>query len=267
MIQDILNATDKFKWVLLLLPGILTAACIGLVTDVFKLTELQIFLAGSLMSIPLLLLVSAGLYLILAGANVVARGINRFTTLTVPIPRLKVQTFWVMTYCLALLASPVAGANFAVVLERDLLHRAASTLTFFGLLDSESLWSPIERLRYANTRGSLTGHQPDAPDVLDNRPPIPGRKSPSRTGDAYFEVYLKSNQAVFVGFPRLYARRGVESEIYLSPACEVRSDSSQMVHVAGPGVVIKEREIAFVKLIDRQERNSGAEHPCIGQLK
>ena len=256
MLERALEATDKYKWVLLLLPGILTIGCLGLVTNILKLTELQIFLLGSLISIPMLLLVGSVLYLGLAILYFVVWFANSFTTLTLRAPQVREQTFWIAVYCLAVFLSPIVGANLAVLLERDALHRAASAITFIGKLDASSIWSPLERLRYSNTNGLLSESE-----GLDGRTPIPGRKSASRTGDVYFEIHLKGGEGVFVGWPRAYGLRGAESEIYLSPACEIR-EKQLLSAVAGPGVVIKEREIAFVLLVDRKDRIWGKEHEC-----
>jgi hypothetical protein len=257
MLEKALEVADKFKWVLLLLPGILAAACLGLVANVLKLTELQIFLLGCLFSIPLLLLVSTVLYSALLLLNIIAVAINYFTTLTFSPPRIKASTFWFAAWCLALFVAPVAGVNLAILFERDGLHRAASAIAFAGRLDADSIWPPLERLNYANT----VGFHNLPPPSLDGRPLIPDLKQPSRTGDALFEIHLKTGEVAFVGWPRLYGPRGTESEIYLSPACQVQRGGTLSI-VAGPGVVIKEREIAFVTLVDRQHRTSNMEHDC-----
>lgn len=237
------------------LPGILTVACVGLVTNVLKLTELQIFFLGSVFSIPLMLLIGAALYLLLAAARGFARIVNYLTTLTLPVLSVGERSFWITAYCLAIFLSPVIGTNIAVLLERDDLHRAASSMAIVGRLDAGSIWSPLERLRYASSN-ALIGE----PDGLDSRPPIPGRKWSSWTGDVYFEVHMK-DKSVFVGWPRAYGPRGSESEIYLSPACEVH-EKQPLTAVAGPGVVIKEREIAFIALVDRKDRTTGKDHEC-----
>ncbi|MET3971073.1 hypothetical protein [Bradyrhizobium sp. S3.9.1] len=257
MFNSALESIDKFKWALLLLPGILTIGCVGLVTNVLKLTELQIFLLGSIVSIPLMLIIGGVLYLILLVTRLLVRAINFMTVLTLPIPSVKEKTFWIAAYSVALLGSPFFGVNLAAFLERDGLHQMAARLVVKGRLDADSLWTPLDRLRYLNTNARI-----GEPDGIDGRLPIPGRKWSSLTGDVYFEVHLKgTGSPTLVGWPRVYGARGSESEIYLSPACEI-GEKQPMKLVAGPGVVIKEREVAFITLVDREDRNTQKKHEC-----
>jgi hypothetical protein len=252
-----IEAIDKFKWALLLLPGIITIGCVGLVTNVSKLTELQIFLLGSIVSLPLLLLVAGALYLILGIVRLSVAAVNFLTVFTLAIPSIKEKTFGLTAYCVALLVSPVLGVNLAVYLEQDGLHETARTVAFVGRLDADSLWTPLDRLRYLDTEGRVGGS-----GGLDGRVPIPGRNVPSWTKDAYFEVHLKgSTGPSFVGWPRVYGSRGSESEIYLSPACEI-GDKQSIKLIDGPGIVIKEREVAYIKLVDRVARYTGKKHEC-----
>lgn len=244
----IAEVLDKFRWVAFLLPGIVAAACLGLISNVLRLSEIQIVILGIFLTAPMLIVSCALLYAFLFLVRQVGNLVQKYASNSALVFSVTQSRFAFLSWIIALILSPYLGVNLAVWMEGDGLHRAAQRITTVGLLDSESIWSPLERLLYVNTKGKLN----DESYYLA----LDGRTKKSPWGDAQIEVHLKTKE-IFLGWPRAYGQRGGESEIYLSPACRHESNGSPGF-LPGPGVVIKEREVAFVVLVDRE---SGCKEP------
>ncbi len=256
-VDGALSILDRYKWLAIALPGIIAAGTTSLITsNILRFSEIQILIIGVIISIPLLIFCALTIYSLILLVNLGVKAVQCWKDTTIPNARVSARAFYLWSLLLALLVSPVVGVHLAVLLERDTFHAIARRVNLLRYwtdpakrsnwhLDAESIWSPLEQLLFANTRGELGNAGKRLRTRLDNR------DKPFSTGTAYFEVGLKTGRG-FVGWPRLYGRRGSETEIFLSPVCEVFYEKQQrsVRPVNGPGVLIKERELGAVPLLD-----------------
>jgi hypothetical protein len=84
-----------------------------------------------------------------------------------------------------------------------------------------------------------------------------GRPS-GKVTDAWIRIKVKQSGGplVYEGWPEFYGVGSEQSEIYLSPACQVDLHSPPpdvVTKIKGPGVLVYEKEIESLEFIDHDE--------------
>ena len=144
-----------------------------------------------------------------------------------------------LTYVTAL--SICLGVGLAIGIQRDILFTVLRGLPVTDVINKRSIKRPLPFLLSRNTAGGLRRDG-------DARPT-------GKVTEAWLRVRLKKGGA-YEGWPEFYGLGPTESELYLSPACQVQTTPNQGEKISkhtGPGVLIYEREIEVIELIDRTE--------------
>lgn len=223
---------NKLVWLFILLPGFLSIAIIGKIVDLGQLTEFQITfysLVLTLVNISIALLIYWFLRLL-------GRPLSRKNRETAKDKFNKVFFFTVV-----MLVSIASGILFGLAAEKDVFFVTLRCLPITDTLNKRSSSRPLVFLLSQNTTGKLK-------EDGDARP-----KAMKKT-EAWVKVRLRSGKQ-YEGWPEYFGIGDKASELYLSPACEWVSQSSQEVlkPVPGPGIIIFEREIETLTFIDREE--------------
>lgn len=230
MPQDI---ESKLTWLFLLFPGFLSMAIIGQIVDLGQLTEFQI----TFYSFVLTLVDISVAFFVCWLMGLLSRLCSRLFKKS-----RKAEFSKKVFYVLVFLCSISTGLLIGFAGEKDWFFITLRALPITDTLNKRSSSRPLVFLLSQNSAGQLK-------EDGDARPP-PFEK----TTEAWVRVYMKGGKQ-YEGWPEYFGIGDQATELYLSPACELRSrfGKETLKPIKGPGILIFEREIEALMFIDREE--------------
>jgi hypothetical protein len=238
---------NKLIWLFLLSPGFISLAVIGQIIDLGQLTEFQITYYSLVLTVVNLVMAIAVVWL-------------------VSIPIRLFSPDWNVKAGTLLFVSLIVGAAVGIAIglaaEQDKFFLTVRSLSITKELNKRSSARPTTFLLSQNTGGQLQ---------------IEGDARPIKVTEAWAHVTLKGSSKTYEGWPEFYGVGKEQSEIYLSPACEISSKAGKqhVMKVPSPGVILYEPEILSIVLIERacspcylrwypQKVSSDAQKACKG---
>jgi hypothetical protein len=139
------------------------------------------------------------------------------------------------------------GIGIGIGIQNDLFYVVLRSIPFTDVINTRSTKRALPFLLSQNSAGKLN-------DDGDGRPS-------GKVTEAWIRIKVKQpgGRLVYEGWPEFYGSGSEQSEVYLSPACQVDLHSPPpdvVTKIKGPGVLIYERDIESVEFMDR------AESPC-----
>jgi hypothetical protein len=219
----------KLQWIFLLLPGFLCLFVVGQIVALGALDEFQIVFYLVLLN---MIIWAATTPLVYGTASLIARVFPHIQMSSVLMPMLSV---------FVLIASVGLGVVIGLAAEGDTLFRALRAAPITDTLNKVSAKRPLVFILSQNSVGKLK-------ELGD------ARKPEKKQTEGWAQVAMKSGR-VYEGWPEYYTITEEAGEIWLSPACERQAGDGEhsVRRIPGPGILVVEREIESVALLDRSD--------------
>ena len=222
---------SKITWLFILLPGFLSSTIIGQIVDLGQLSEFQIVFYSfvlTLVNLSIALLVSWLIkVLVVKCGGSLGEGV--------------LKGFF---YTIIVIVSIASGVILGFAAEKGSFFVILRSLPITDELNKRSSNRPLVFLLSQNSTGKLRNEGDGRPKDMKMPQPMMVR------------IHLKSKR-IYEGWPEYYELGKIPSEIYLSPACELISESGKEIQkpICGAGVIIYEREIESISFIDSVKSN------------
>ena len=225
---------SKAVWAFLLLPGFVSYVSARLIAPLDPPSELEV-LAYSFTFLLVNLAVTLTLFVVVSRVHPLwwhSQQVGQIASTAI---------FTATLLAVSLITGVVGG----VMLERDIFFKFAAALPFLTAPVQDSVHSPLDRILLQNHLGIKKD------TYADNRS-YEGDRGHSTT-QAYTRITTIGG-AIYEGWPNYFDSRRREEQIYLTPACLLieTKNGTEVLPIKGPGVVIFERDIRSVVLLDKR---------------
>lgn len=219
---------DKLLWLFILLPGFLSITIMSQIVDLGEGNEFQLTFNSLVLTLINAVIALCFCWIVrcavvkLKGRELTDRSAKRL-------------------FCVVILfVAVLMGVGLGMAAEGDTFLRVLRVLPLTKTMNKRSTHPPLVFLLAQNTAGQLRSEG-------DARP------QQAKVTDAWARVITKRGK-IYEGWPEFYRSGTTEAELYLSPACEVPDESGkgELKTVTGPGILIYEREVESVVLVDRK---------------
>lgn len=227
--NDILS---KIFWLFLLLPGFLSYSFASLIAPSEVESDFKV-VASSFTYLLINLIITAIVFVC----------IPRFWyRMSQPHKNVIISTVFITVL---LVISLITGFASGVMQERDTYFTIMGYVPFLPNPIQDSSQSPLDRILRQNQSG-LQNYKD---------PPADARKFKSDRATESAQAWARvttSSGVTYEGWPYYFDARRSQEQIYLSPACRLidSKDGITVLPISGPGVVVFERDIRNIVLLD-----------------